>query len=81
MSQENVEIVRRITEEFTETQQVLAELVASDVVWHAASWSAWSGPPEYHGHDGFMRFFAEWVRPYAEWTRRSSDSSAWTMDA
>jgi ketosteroid isomerase-like protein len=68
MSQENVEMVRRVLTEFTETQQ-LSELVAPNLVWHAGSWSAWSGAPEFHGRDGFMQFFAEWTDAYEEWTQ------------
>jgi ketosteroid isomerase-like protein len=68
MSQENVEIVRRVVTEFGETQQ-LSELVAPDLVWHVGSWSAWAGQPEFHGRDGFLQFFAEWVDAYEEWTQ------------
>ena len=66
MSQENVEIVRRVTSEFTETQQ-LSELVAPDLVWDLSSWPAWSGQQEFYGRDGFMAFFAEWTEAYEEW--------------
>ena len=67
MSEENVEIVRRVTTEFTETHQVLPELVAPDFVWDLSSWPAWSGPQEFHGRDEFLRFFADWIDAYAEW--------------
>jgi ketosteroid isomerase-like protein len=66
MSQENLEIVRRILDEFTETQQL--SLVSPELVWHVGSWSAWPGRPEFHGHDGFREFFAEWTDAYEEWT-------------
>jgi ketosteroid isomerase-like protein len=39
------------------------------MIFYAGTWSAWSGPPEFHGYDGFLRFFAEWVEPYDEWTQ------------
>jgi ketosteroid isomerase-like protein len=72
MSQENVEIVRRVTTEFSETQQV-SELVSPDLVWHVGSWSAWPGQPEYHGRDGFSEFFGEWVGAYEEWTQEDEN--------
>jgi ketosteroid isomerase-like protein len=68
MSQGNVEIVRRILNEFTATQQ-LSDLVSPDLVWHVGSWSAWTGRPEFHGRDGFMEFFAEWTDAYEDWTQ------------
>jgi ketosteroid isomerase-like protein len=68
MSEENVEVVRRVVTEFAATQR-LSELVAPDVVWHVGSWAAWTGPPEFHGHDGFGQFFTEWIDAYEEWTQ------------
>ncbi len=72
MSSDNVEIVRSVTTEFSETQQV-SELVAPDLVWHVGSWSAWPGQPEYHGRDGFSEFFGEWVGAYEEWTQEDEN--------
>ena len=72
MSQENVEIVKRVTTEFSETQQI-SELVAPDMVWHAGSWAAWPGEADYHGHEGFAKFFGEWVEPYEEWTQEDEN--------
>jgi ketosteroid isomerase-like protein len=66
MSRENVEIVRRVINEFTETRQL--SLVSPELVWHVGSWSEWPGRPEFHGHDGFREFFAEWTDAYEEWT-------------
>jgi ketosteroid isomerase-like protein len=68
MSQENVEVVRRVLDELTETQR-LTDLVSPDLVWHVGSWSAWTGRPEFHGHAGFMEFFAEWTDAYEDWTQ------------
>ncbi len=62
MSRENVEIVRRVADEFTETQQV-SDLVSPNLVWHVGSWSGWTGQPEFYSHEGFMEFFAEWIDP------------------
>jgi ketosteroid isomerase-like protein len=68
MSQENVEIVRRVVTEFAETQQ-LSELVAPDLVWDMRSWAGWTGQAEFHGHNGLMAFFAEWTDAYEEWAQ------------
>ena len=68
MSQENVEIVRRVLTEFNEAQQI-SELVAPDLVWNVGSWSVWTGQPVFHGRDGFMEFFAEWTGAYEDWTQ------------
>ncbi len=72
MSEENVEIVRRVTTEFTETQQ-LSKLIASDFVWDLSSWPAWSGQQEFHGRDAFVAFFAEWTGAYEEWDQEVED--------
>ncbi len=68
MSEENVEIVRRVLTEFAETQQ-LSELVAPNLVWDLRSWAVWTGQAEFHGRDGFMEFFAEWIGAYEEWAQ------------
>jgi len=67
MSQENVDFVRALLTEFTETQQP-SELLAPDFVWDLRSWSVWTGQAVFHGSDGFMEFFAEWTDAYDEWT-------------
>jgi ketosteroid isomerase-like protein len=68
MSRENVEIVRRILAEFSETQR-LSDLVSPDLVWHTGSWTLWTGPSEYHGRDGFLEFFGEWIAAYDDWAQ------------
>ncbi|HSJ18384.1 MAG TPA: nuclear transport factor 2 family protein, partial [Solirubrobacterales bacterium] len=68
MSRENVEVVRRVMTEFTGSQRLTGE-VAPDLIWDLSSWDAWTGQPEYHGHDGFYEFFAEWTDAYEEWTQ------------
>ena len=67
MSQENVEIVQRVLARFDETRAPVTDLTSPDFIWHASSWTAWTGPPEYHGTDGFMQFFGEWIAAYDEW--------------
>ena len=67
MSQENVEIMRRILARFDETLQPVTDLTSPDFIWHAGSWTAWTGPSEYRGIDGFARFFDEWIAAYDDW--------------
>jgi ketosteroid isomerase-like protein len=67
MSQENVELVRRILDRFSETLQPVTDLTSPDWVWHTGSWTLWTGPSEYRGNDGFTQFFDEWIAAYDEW--------------
>ena len=69
MSQENVELVRRILSEFGETLQPVSDLTSPDFIWNNGSWTAWTGPSEYRGTDGFMQFFGEWIAAYDEWAQ------------
>src|SRR6266480_4617381 len=69
MSRENVELVRRILSEFGETLQPVSDLTSPDVIWNNGSWTAWTGPTEYRGTDGFIQFFGEWIAAYDEWTQ------------
>jgi hypothetical protein len=73
MSEENVEIVRRVTAEFTESHKVSSERVAPDSIWDMRSWPSWSGQPQFHGRDGFIEFFAEWTGAYEEWDQEIED--------
>jgi hypothetical protein len=67
MSQENVELVRRILDRFSQTLQPVTDLTGPGFIWHTGSWTAWTGPSEYRGNDGFMQFFGEWIAAYDEW--------------
>src|SRR5436190_13345148 len=67
MSQENVELVRRILTEFGETLQPVSDLTSPDVILNTGSWTVWTGPSEYRGTDGFMQFFGEWIAAYDDW--------------
>ena len=69
MSHENVELVRRILSEFGETLQPVSDLTSPDVIWNNGSWTAWTGPTDYRGTDGFIQFFGEWIAAYDEWTQ------------
>ena len=69
MSQENVELVRRIISEFTATLQPVSGVTSPDFIWNTGSWTAWTGPSEHPGIDGFMQFFGEWIAAYDDWTQ------------
>jgi ketosteroid isomerase-like protein len=63
MSQENVEIVRRVFEEFNQGG-VEAALpgFAPDIVSYP--FREWPGPSEYRGHDGMRALLAEWIENF-----------------
>src|SRR6476646_3621407 len=67
MSRENVEIMRGVFARFAGRLQPVTDLTSPDFIWHAGSWTAWTGPSEYRGTHGFARFFDEWVAAYDDW--------------
>ena len=72
MSQENVDIVRRASDEFDETQR-LSESFAPDFVLDTRTYRDLPGQAEYHGRRGFSEFFEQWVDPYDQWDQRIED--------
>jgi hypothetical protein len=72
MSEENVEVARRVSHEFTKTQQ-FSDLVSPDLVWHVGTWSDWTGEPEFHGQAGFLDFSPEWTDAYEDWSQEVED--------
>ena len=67
MSQENVEIVRRMLSEFGESQQPLPEAFAPNFTWDLSTFQGWPGRKEFTGIGEFNEFFASWTEPYSEW--------------
>jgi ketosteroid isomerase-like protein len=67
MSQENVEIVKRVLEEFIATGQFSDE-VAADVLWDMSTFRGWPDQPVFHGFDGFAEFMNAWREPYDDWS-------------
>jgi uncharacterized protein len=62
MSQENVEIVRRIHERFLRGDyEAMFELIADDVEWDD---SGFPGGGKYHGHQGMSKASGRW---FAAW--------------
>jgi ketosteroid isomerase-like protein len=69
MSQENVEIVRRMLSRFGETQQPQQEAFASSFIWDLSAFEGWPGRKEFTGIGEFNEFFASWIEPYSEWVQ------------
>jgi ketosteroid isomerase-like protein len=67
MSQENVEIVRKLLTEFATTHKAVARLTTPDSVWDMGTFRGWPDVPEYVGPNGFDEFFAKWTDPYEDW--------------
>jgi ketosteroid isomerase-like protein len=69
MSEENVEVIRRVFKEFTIEQKPPAGSLGPDFVWDMSAFHGWPGETTYHGPNGFMDFFRDWVGAYEEWTQ------------
>jgi ketosteroid isomerase-like protein len=66
MSQENVEIVRRMYEQANERPGALYEMLAEDVFWDATAVGQLEGSIV-HGRDAVMEFFRRWVGAFEPW--------------
>ena len=65
MSQENVEIVRRVAEAFAAgDMDAVFAAVAPEIEWDFSNAQTWVEEPVYRGYDGIIKFFAEWT---GEW--------------
>ena len=72
MSQENVEIVRRVYEAFAAggVEAALA-CFAPDIVLY--TFPEWPGPSEYRGHDGLRALMAEWTENFDDFELEVSE--------
>jgi ketosteroid isomerase-like protein len=70
MSEENVELVRRMLVEFDRSRQ-LSEAWAPDLIWETGYPGART--TEYHGREGFYEFLEDWFSPYEEWEQEFDD--------
>jgi ketosteroid isomerase-like protein len=70
MSQENVEIVRRLYERFDETHLPVAAMLAPDFAWDMSTFGGWPEDPVYYGADGMAKFLATWLENFDEWELR-----------
>ena len=72
MSQENVEIVRRASDEFDETQR-LSESFAPDFVLDTRTYQDLPLQTEYHGRRRLLRLLRAVGGPYDEWDQQIED--------
>jgi ketosteroid isomerase-like protein len=64
MSEENVDILRRVLAFYETTGEHLTESYASDFVWDMSNYRGWPEQAIYEGIDGMRRFLAEWSRVF-----------------
>jgi uncharacterized protein len=65
MSQENVEIVRRVSEAFAEGDlDTVFALVAPEIEWDFSNADTWLEEQVYRGYDAITEFFGKWI---GEW--------------
>jgi ketosteroid isomerase-like protein len=64
MSEENVEILRRVLAYYEATGDHLTEAYASDFVWDMSNYCGWPEQAIYEGVDGMRRFLEEWSRVF-----------------
>jgi ketosteroid isomerase-like protein len=67
MSQENIEIARRILLDDTPALYRLIAQTSPDFVWDMSTFEGWPDQGEFHGLEEFIAFLRRWVEPYAEW--------------
>jgi hypothetical protein len=80
MSEENINLVRDIHNEFATTHRAVERLITPDFVWDMGSFGGWPEKQKYTGPDGFDEFFATWTDPYAEWDFALDDIRALEHD-
>jgi ketosteroid isomerase-like protein len=66
MSEENVEIVRRIYEYYTATGDFLEETLHPDFVWDMSTFR-WPERQAYPGIEGAREFMATWREAWEDW--------------
>jgi ketosteroid isomerase-like protein len=64
MSEENVDILRRVLAYYEMTGEHLTEAYASDFVWDMSNYRGWPEQALYEGVDGMRRFLEEWSRVF-----------------
>ena len=64
MSDNNVEIVRRVYEHFDATHTVDLGRLAPDVVWDMSNFESWPERRIYEGHEGVNEFVSAWMEPW-----------------
>ena len=75
MSQENVEVVRRLFDAYAAGGvEAALSFFAPSVVLHP--YPEWPGPSEYRGHDGIRALMAEWTENFDDFEMEGSTRSA-----
>jgi hypothetical protein len=64
MTQENMEIVRRVYEHFDATHTVDPGSLAANVVWDMSNFESWPERPLYEGPGGVQEFIRSWLEPW-----------------
>src|SRR2546421_7756755 len=78
MSQENVEIVRRVSDAFRAGDlDTVFTLVAPEIEWDFSNADTWLEEPIYRGYGGLLAFFSKWI---GEWDDYSFEFEE-TIDA
>ena len=72
MSQENVEIVRRMLDQAQARPQALYDVLAEEVDWDASALETLE-LTTCHGRDAVMEFFRRWVSAFEEWNYEWDD--------
>jgi ketosteroid isomerase-like protein len=67
VSQDIVEVARKILDEFASTHRAVERLTTPDFVWDMGSFGGWPEKQQYTGPEGFNDFFATWTAPYEDW--------------
>jgi uncharacterized protein len=74
MSQQNVEIVRRVSDAFAAgDSDTLFALVAPEIEWDFSHVDTWLEEKIYRGYDGIAEFFGKWVREWDDYSFEVED--------
>jgi ketosteroid isomerase-like protein len=74
MSQQNVEIVRRVSDAFAAgDSDTLFALVAPEIEWDFSHVDTWLEEKMYRGYDGIAEFFGKWVGEWDDYSFEVED--------
>jgi ketosteroid isomerase-like protein len=74
MSQENVDLIRRMLDEGHNNPPALFDILDDEVVWEVGFLKIPDvGASQYHGPAGVSEFFRHWVGPFDEWGYEATD--------
>ncbi|HWG08668.1 MAG TPA: nuclear transport factor 2 family protein [Solirubrobacteraceae bacterium] len=67
MSQQNVELVRRAYEQFSDTGRFVADAATPDFVWDMSNFHAWPEQQLYEGVAAAEGFLRDWAAAWDDW--------------